>query len=205
MGKITSEDPVTEKVLAALQDFLGDVPSTREKEVKDPLKRSRKIAVKASAKAATVSGTLALPPGPLGMLTVIPDIMTVWKIQAQMVADIAGTFGKQAYLSREQMLYCLFQHTASRVMRDIVVRAGGRMLVHRVTLRAMENVLVEKVGVTVTQRMLGKSVTRWFGPLAALGIAGYAYYDTAKVAQVAVEFFESDIVMSEEDNMIFRH
>lgn len=71
-------------------------------------KRSQQIAMLAGAQAATVSGTLALPPGPLGMLTIVPDLLAVWKIQAQMVADIAGAFGKNAHLSQEQMLYCLF-------------------------------------------------------------------------------------------------
>ena len=30
--------------------------------------------------------------------------------------------------------------------------------------------------------------------LAALGVAGYAYYDTAQVARNAIEFFGSDLV-----------
>ena len=204
MGK-TTEDSVAAKIVAALQDFLGDVPSTKETAVKDPFKRSQQIAVKASAKAAAISGTLALPPGPFGMLTIIPDLIAVWKIQGQMVADIGGTFGKQAFISQEQMLYCLFKHTASHAVRGVVVRVGERLLIRKTTLKMMESAL-RKVGVRITQRLLGKSVTRWLGPLAALGIAGYAYYDTAKVAETAVEFFDSDLVMvSEEDNMIFKH
>jgi len=59
-----------------------------------------------------VAGTLALPPGPLGWMTILPEMVGVWKIQAQMVADIAALYGKTATLTQEQMLYCLFKHTA---------------------------------------------------------------------------------------------
>ena len=205
MSKSPTEESVSSKVVSALQDFLGDVPSTKETIASDPVKRARQVAIKASAKAAAVSGTLALPPGPLGMLTIIPDLIAVWKIQGQMVADIAGAFGKQEFLSQEQMLYCLFKHAAAQALRDIVVRVGERLLVRRTTLQIMQRSL-QKIGVRITQRLAGKSVARWLGPLAALGVAGYAYYDTAKIAETAIEFFESDIVIAgEADSMIFKH
>jgi hypothetical protein len=37
---------------------------------------------------------MALPPGPLGLATVIPDLLAIWKLQQQLVADIAAVFGK---------------------------------------------------------------------------------------------------------------
>lgn len=195
----------TKKIMESLQDFLGNIPQTREKAAENPVLRARQIATQASAKSAAISGALALPPGPLGALTIIPDLIAVWKIQAQMVADIAGAFGKENYLSREQMLYCLFRHTAAQAMRDIAVRVGERMLVRRATLKVLESSL-QKIGVRLTQRLLGKSVTRWLGPLAALGVAAYSYYDTGKVAQSSIDFFGSDLsIGSEEDFMIFRH
>jgi Co/Zn/Cd efflux system component len=189
---------ITAKVVTALQNFIGHVPTTSEPKAVDPKKRSQEIATMASAKAAAVSGTLALPPGPLGMLTIIPDLLTVWKIQAQMVVDIAGAFGKQGFLSQEQMLYCLFKHAAAQAMRDIVVRVGERLLVRRATLKMMQ-VTLQKVGVKVTQRIIGKSATRWLGPLAALGVAGYAYYDTAQVAKTSIEFFGCEIEQSSDE------
>ena len=205
MSKAATGVPVTKKVVAALQDFLGEVPSTRETAVEDPVKRSRQIAVRASARAAAVSGVLAMPPGPLGMLTIIPDLVAIWKIQGQMVADIAGAFGKQTYLSQEQMLYCLFRHTATQAMKDIVVRVGERLLVRKTTLRMMEAAL-QKIGVRITQRLLNKSVSRWIGPLAALVLAGYSYYDTARIAETTIEFFESDLVIgNEQDRLIYKH
>ena len=61
------------------------------------------------------AGTLALPPGPLGWLTILPEMLAVWKIQSQMVADIAALYGQKSTLTEEQMVYCLFRHSAAQV------------------------------------------------------------------------------------------
>ena len=45
-----------------------------------------------------------MPPGPLGWLTIAPELLAVWKIQAQMVSDLAGVYGKAATLTREHMV-----------------------------------------------------------------------------------------------------
>jgi len=179
-------------VAQAILDFLSDIPSTSEGEVSDPLVRARAIASNAALKASIVSGSLALPPGPAGIITILPDLVGVWKIQAQMVADIAGAFGKQATLTREQMLYCLFRHAAVQAVRDLVARVGERILIERVTLRTLQ-AAARKVGVKVTQRVIAKSVARWLPIIGALGVGAYAYYDTAQVAATAIELFRHEI------------
>jgi hypothetical protein len=123
--KATLLDSLTKAVL----DLISTVPTTNEPRADDPEARCRSIANTAAAKAAVVSGGLSLPPGPLGMLTILPDLITIWKIQSQMVADIAGAFGKKVMLTREQMLYCLFKHAASQAVRDLVIRVGERVIV----------------------------------------------------------------------------
>ncbi len=95
------------------------------------------IARIAARNAALLSGSLALPPGPLGMLTVLPDLYLIWKIQRQMVADIFALHGRTAELTRTHMLYCLFRHMASQVLRDVVVRAGERALVRQLSSTAL--------------------------------------------------------------------
>ena len=115
------------KVAEAILGVIGQVPNTDEPKSPDPGTRARAIASRAAMKAALTAGSLALPPGPLGWLTVLPELLAVWKLQAQMVADIAGIYDKNAYLTREQMIYCLFRHTAAQAVRDLVVRVGERI------------------------------------------------------------------------------
>jgi len=148
------------KIVQVLQDFISDIPSTSEPKSDEPVARSKSLGNSAAAKAAIVSGTLSIPPGPWGMVTIIPDLVAVWKIQAQMVADIAGAFGKTATLTREQMLYCLFKHAASQAVRDLVVRVGERVLVKRASLRLIQKIL-QRIGVKVTQRLAGRFISRW--------------------------------------------
>lgn len=180
------------KIATAILDFISKIPTSKELVSKHPSDVARGKANKAAAKAALASGAIALPPGPIGWLTILPELVAVWKIQSQLVSDIAAIYGKRASLTQEQMIYCLFRHTAAQVFRDLIVRVGERVLVRRASLRVMQSI-AEKIGVKVTQRALGKSLSRWIPVLGAVGIGAYAYYDTAQVAATAIELFESDL------------
>jgi len=130
----------------------------------------------------------------LGILSLLPDIVGVWRVQSQMVADIAATYGKTATLTKEHMVYCLFKHTASQLFRDVVMRSGERFLVRPVSLRMMQS-LVAKISIKVGQRTIGKTVARYAPVIGAIGVGGYAYYDTNKVAKTAIELFSKEVVV----------
>ncbi len=173
-------------------DFVGVVPDSTRKAALQPRTAARSLARAAARKAAATSGSLALPPGPLGLLTLVPDLIAVWKIQSQLVADIAAVYGRSATLTREQMVYCLFRHLASQAVRDLVVRAGERWLVRRASLALLQTV-AGRIGVKLSQKMIGNSLSRWLPLVGALGVGAYAYYDTNQVARTAMELFEGDI------------
>jgi hypothetical protein len=176
----------------AILDIVSAVPVSTEPKSPLPLERARAIQTTAALKTAAVSGTLALPPGPLGIAAILPDLIAVWRIQAQMVADIAGTFGKTGSLAQEHMIYCLFRHAAAQVVRDLVARVGERVVFRQATLRLLQ-ATAQKLGVKVSQRVIAKAAARWVPIIGSLGVAGYAYYDTAQVGATAVELFQRDI------------
>ena len=70
---------VTETIAEAIENVVSRVPESRERAVPEPALAARKLARKAARRAAALSGTLALPPGALGMLTVIPDLIAIWR------------------------------------------------------------------------------------------------------------------------------
>ena len=181
-------------ITRAILEFVGDVPQSEEHASGQPVQRAEAIARREARKAALVAGSLALPPGPLGWLTIIPELLAVWRIQAGMVADIAAVFGKTALLSREQMLFCLFRHAAAQAVRDLVVRAGERVLIRRASARAMEDV-ASRVGVRITQRVAGKGLARWIPAIGAAGVGAYAWRDTTQVAKTAIELFRADVTI----------
>jgi hypothetical protein len=184
-------------VQSAIIEVLSHIPATREPRGTSPVTRARAIAKAAARKAATVSGSLSLPPGPAGWLTIIPDLTMVWRIQSQMVADIAGAFGKQSFLAQEQMLYCLFRHAAAHSVRGLAVRAGERILIKRAPPLALETA-VRKIGVPIARRIAGRGISRWLPVVGAAGVAGYAYYDTMRVAGTTIELFRSEIADADE-------
>ena len=77
--------PLTEAVLA----LVLQVPDSTEPVGEHPADRAHAIARSAARTACVVSGSLSLPPGFLGWLTIVPELVSVWKLQAQMVSDIA--------------------------------------------------------------------------------------------------------------------
>ena len=189
---------IVDRIAEALRGLVSHVPTSGERRSASPSERARSLTLQASAKAALVSGTLALPPGPLGMLTILPDLLAIWTVQRQLVADIAAAHGKSAQLGPSEMIYCLFRHAASQAVRDVVVRVGERFLVRRGSLRVIQRVL-RRVGVSVTERTAGRAVSRWLPVVGAVGIGGYAFYDTTQVGKTAATFFQREIVREEPD------
>ena len=194
----SQHEKVSRTVAEAILNFIGRVPVSREHRSRNPAERARSIANSAAARASVTAGSLALPPGPLGWLTILPELLMVWRIQAQMVADIAGIYGRQAALTREQMIYCLFRHLAAQAVRDLVVRVGERFLVQQVSIRVLQSI-AEKVGVRITQQAIGKGVSRWVPVIGALGVGAYAYYDTGQVARTAIELFRHEVEIAPRD------
>jgi len=184
----------TNPLTNAIVDLVLHVPPTREHAMEQPAEHADAIRHKAARHASLVAGTMALPPGVLGWLTVVPELVSVWKLQAQMVSDIAGVYGKQWDLGREQMVYCLFKHVAAQLFRDVVVRVGERVVVRQTSL-AFLRTLAGQLGIKVSQAVLSKSAARFIPVLGAMGVGAYAYYDTLQVAKTAMELFERDIVV----------
>ncbi|MFC5527398.1 hypothetical protein ACFPPA_16775 [Rhodanobacter ginsengisoli] len=184
------------RITAAILDFVSEVPDSKVTGSGNPASEARRLAHRAARRAALTAGSLALPPGPLGWLTLLPELITIWKIQGQMVSDIAAAYGRHAMLGREQMMWCLFRHTAAQAFRDLVVRMGDRLIFQRMSYGVAQRV-AKQVGVKLTRRTLSKGVSRWLPVIGALGVGAYAYYDTGQVADTAIAMFEGGIAMAD--------
>ncbi len=186
----------TNNITDAVLELVLHVPQTAEPAMAQPAERAHAIARSAARTASVVSGSLSLPPGFLGWLTVIPELIGIWKLQAQMVSDIAGVYGQQKKLGREQMLYCLFKHVSAQLFRDVVVRVGERVVVQQTSLKVLQSI-AQQIGVQVSKTVLSKSASRFVPLLGAVGVGAYAYFDTLQVAKTAVELFEQTTTVDE--------
>jgi hypothetical protein len=180
------------RVFEIVKRTIKEIPPSDQIKHSNPELHARVLTKAAALKAAAVSGTLALPPGPWGLMTVLPDLIEIWRLQARLVSDIAAVYGERASLTHETLLYCLFRHAVAQVIRDLVTRVGERIVVQRASWRLGQRIL-HRVSMEITRRVTGRSVSRLLPLIGALGVAGYAYYDTAQVGQTAIEFFSKEI------------
>ncbi|MGE0802867.1 MAG: hypothetical protein AB7G13_11305 [Lautropia sp.] len=180
------------RIARTILEFIGQVPATEQTRHRNPAGKARRIGNAAAARAALAAGGLALPPGPLGWLTILPELQTVWKQQAQMVADIAGVHGRADDLTPAMMLYCLFRHIAPGAFRPLVRHEGGKVVFAPATPRVLRAVAL-KIGARISLRVLGRGVSRWVPVVGALGVGAFAFYDTGRVAATAGELFSQPI------------
>lgn len=151
----------------------------------------------AARKAALAAGALALPPGPLGWATILPEMTAVWHIQRQLVADIAALYGRSAELGPAQMMWCLFRHTAAQALRDLGVRVGERVIV-RPAAQALLQRVAGAIGMHLGKKAAGRVMSRWVPLVGAAGVGAYAYWDTRQVGRAALQLFEREQVIDNE-------
>ena len=187
---------ISEKASGLLFELITDIPGSLYSPIQKPDEKARLLTQRAAWKSATVSTSLSIPAGFTGILTAIPDIAAIWKIQAQLVADIAASYGKLALLSREAMIWCLFRHSAAQLLRDIAVRTGSRIVVQKLSTVAIKTLLA-KVGAKVSSKLLGKTLLRAIPAVGALGNGIYAYMDTCEVGKTAAAYFRA---LSDQEN-----
>ena len=171
-------------IIEALERVLADIPAPSAGRAELPDQAAKVIAKRAAKRAAMLSGSLALPPGPLGLMTLLPDLYLIWQTQRQMVADIFGVYGRTAELTRTHMLYCLFRHAASQILRDVAVRGSQRLVIRQLSGAALRSAL-GGIGLSVSQRLAGNAAGRWIPLAGAAAVGAYAYWDTLQVANTA--------------------
>ena len=196
MVKGNSQSLVEAQVTGVLMDVIVSIPESEERLSETPELRSTELIKRASKTTAGISGGAALVPGPLGILTILPDMYAIWRVQAHLVADVAAVYGKTGTLGKEQMIWCLFKHSAAHVAGDFVVQVGERYVVHPRSLQLIQKA-VGFLGIKIAQRVLGKSFARFLPVLGAAAVARYAYIDTRKVGLAAMALFSKEIVIEQ--------
>jgi hypothetical protein len=160
----------------------------------DPRDAAAQVIKAAASKAGLAAGAMALPIGAFGWATIAPEMLAVWRIQRQLVSDIAALYGRSADLGPTQMMWCLFRHTAAQALRDLSVRVGERVLVRPVANSVLQRVATA-VGMKLGQQAAGRVVTRWVPLVGAAGVGAYAYWDTRQVGRAALSLFERETVV----------
>lgn len=187
---MSSPESLGERVMA----LVARPPEPELSRSREPREAAEAAIQAAAGKAGLAAGAMALPVGPLGWATIAPEMLAVWRIQRQLVSDIAALYGRSAELGPTQMMWCLFRHTAAQALRDLSVRVGERVLVRPAAQGVLQRVATA-VGVKLGQQAAGRVVTRWVPLVGAAGVGAYAYWDTRQVGRAALSLFESENVV----------
>lgn len=184
MGKIQ------DKLESTLFDVITDIPDSLYEKCDDVDGKVSRLIKVASMKSASISATLSIPAGITGIMSVLPDVLAIWKIQAQLVSDIAACYGKLACLSREAMVWCLFRHSAAKIMKGLAVKTGNRLVLKSLSMSALRSLLT-KIGLNISSKVFGKTFMRIIPGLGALGNGAFSYYDTREVGLTAESYFRA--------------
>lgn len=143
---------------------------------------------------ATISGGASLIPGPWGMVAVAPELLVVIRNQIRMIYDIGVAHGKEEKITKE-LLMGIFITAMGTSAGSLLTIQGGRILVRRASLRAMQK-LITMLGGRIAQQAIKSAVSKWLPVVGAAAMAAWTGYMTKQVGKKADEIFKLEI----EDN-----
>ena len=144
-----------------------------------------------------VSGALNLIPGPWGLITIIPDLMVVFRNQLALVYDIGVAYGQQKILNRGILAWLLLSATGSSA-GSLIVMQGTKALVRRSSLRVFQR-LVNALAGRITQQVLKSTISKWLPVVGAAAMASWSSYITYRIGSKAKELFSKEIILLEEE------
>ncbi|MGE8721081.1 hypothetical protein ACO2KH_08520 [Leptospira terpstrae] len=176
------------ELFAGLEDYRSPYAPT----IQPPDNLIQELVQNASFKSGLVSATCSLPPGPLGILSILPELLFVYRIQGHLILDIAALYGKEVQVTKELLLYCLFKHGGAQVFRKIIEESSLKILIRPTTVRVFQTML-EKLGILISKSIIRKQFARWI-PIGGAVLTGtFAYYDTKRVGKTAMDLFSKEI------------
>ncbi|MCW7488201.1 hypothetical protein [Leptospira meyeri] len=176
------------ELFAGLEDYRSPYAPT----IQPPDDLIRELVQNASFKSGLISATCSLPPGPLGILSILPELLFMYRIQGHLILDIAALYGKEVQVTKELLLYCLFKHGGAHVFRKIIEESSLKILIRPTTVKVFQT-LLEKLGLLISKSIIRKQFARWI-PIGGAVVTGtFAYYDTKRVGKTAMDLFSKEI------------
>lgn len=136
-----------------------------------------------------------LVPGPLGALTIVPELTAVIRNQIQMIYDIGVALGKETHLTGDLLLSIFYTVTGGGAIGLAVVR-GGRLLVKRASLRIIQRIVIW-LGGKITQRALRALLARWVPIVGSAAMGIWTRQSTVSMGKQAAKLLAHEIIIEE--------
>lgn len=197
----SQEQTIAMQVAEFLEGAFESVALTRREHFEQhPDRRpSHRDIASITASYANFNGVIAaganLVPGPLGMLTIVPELTAIIRNQIQMIYDIGVANGKEAHLNGNLLLSIFYTVTGGGAIGLAAVK-GGQLLVKRAQLRIIQRIIVW-LGGKITQRALKALLARWVPIAGSVAMGIWARQSTVLMGRKAAELLAHEIVVEE--------
>jgi hypothetical protein len=151
----------------------------------------------AARRAFAVSMAAGLAPGFFGVMTILPEIISVTKIQIRLVHKIAGYYHAGASLDRTVLLLIFSEAIGLMVGKSLLRRVGARLLVTTLSTRLARR-LAQQIGARIVAKAVQKGIARWLPVIMAPVLAAFSRSMTLRIGRHAMRLFSEGIVVEEE-------
>ena len=143
-----------------------------------------------------ISVAANLVPGPLGMLAVAPEIITVMRNQIAMIYDVGVAYDKQQYLNKELLAGVLISSLGTGANRVIVIKAS-EIIVKKLTPSIFKRIVHQLTG-NVVKSATKSIVSKCLPGVGATAMGLWSAYSTKQVGNKAIQIFEKEIEILDE-------
>lgn len=147
--------------------------------------------------------TLAsLPPGPFGLLTILPDLIAVTKLQVDLVYSIANYYNKMEEVNPTILALIFANEAGVKIGSAIVDHVGSKVVVKTLNssaLRPITNKIAEKIGARITEKAVGRWIPFVFAPI----FGAFSKTMTTRIGNEAVKLFQQNIEVLEPEETYY--
>lgn len=187
---MSSQDDIKEDhwFVKLLMDFAPDIEKIEVTGTSEEMTKT------ASWKAFSISTAAAIPPGPFGLVTILPEIVAVTKIQMNLIYRIAKYHQQVGKVNRTLVLLIFGNALGFAVGSEFLKKVGSRLLVESAGTQGVRNIAL-RIGKQITRRILPKTVARWVPIVLAPIFGAFSKSLTTKIGQEADKIFCKDIAI----------
>lgn len=156
--------------------------------VSDP----EKMINEAAQRAFKISTALGLIPGPVAIVTILPEIVALTKLQMNLIRRIARYHRKQEKVTRELILLIFGNVVGIAAGEAVIKRVGTRLIIRSVHTTVMRG-LAKKIGSRIIDRAAQRAVARWLPMIVAPLFGYFSRTMTEKIGREADRIFSGEI------------
>lgn len=138
-----------------------------------------------------ISGSMSLIPGPLGLVSVVPELALITNNQIAMIYDIGLAYGKEKHLTKELLLGVTISAMGSSA-GGLLVMHGSKVVVKKASVKVFQNVVKVLAG-KITQKVAKSALGKFVPLLGAAALATWSAYTTKMIGKRAIEIFSKEI------------